>query len=80
MPMVKSKGCFKVMLGLKKLVVPVRGDGKGDNVLRHAAMLAHRFDAHVDVTHVRARAEDMIPYGVALSPAMKQQILELEAE
>jgi nucleotide-binding universal stress UspA family protein len=61
---------------LKKLVVPVRGDGKGDNVLRHAAVLAHRFKAHVDVTHVRALAEDMIPFGVAVSEVLKQQILE----
>jgi len=63
-------------VGIKKLVVPVRGDGKGDNVLRHAAVLAHRFDAHVDVIHVRAAAEDMIPFGVAVTDVLKRQILE----
>ncbi|MEP2029243.1 universal stress protein [Roseibium sp.] len=62
--------------GLKKIVVPVRGDGKGDNVLRHAAVLAHRFNAHIDVTHVRAEAEDMIPFGVAVPEILKRQILE----
>ncbi len=62
--------------GIKKIVVPVRGDGKGDNVLRHAAVLAHRFNAHVDVTHVRASAEDMIPFGVAVPDVLKRQILE----
>jgi len=65
-----------MLAGIKKLVVPVRGDGKGDNVLRHAAVLAHRFSAHVDVTHVRAAPEDMIPFGVAVPDALKRQILE----
>ncbi len=65
-----------MMTGIKKIVVPVRGDGKGDNVLRHAAVLAHRFDAHIDVTHVRAGAEDMIPFGVAVPEILKRQILE----
>lgn len=63
-------------VGIKKIVVPVRGDGKGDNVLRHAAVVAHRFNAHIDVTHVRAGAEDMIPYGVAVPEILKQQILD----
>lgn len=61
--------------GIKKIVVPVRGDGKGDNVLRHAAVLAHRFDAHIDVSHVRAGAEDMIPFGVAVPEILKRQII-----
>lgn len=65
-----------MMAGIKKIVVPVRGDGKGDNVLRHAAVLAHRFNAHVDVTHVRAAAEDMVPFGVAVPDVLKRQILE----
>lgn len=62
--------------GIKKIVVPVRGDGKGDNVLRHAAVLSHRFKAHIDVTHVRAGPEDMIPFGVAVPEILKRQILE----
>lgn len=65
-----------MMMGIKKIVVPVRGDGKGDNVLRHAAVLAHRFNAHVDVTHVRSAAKDMIPFGVAVPEVLKRQILE----
>ena len=63
-------------IGIKKIVVPVRGDGKGDNVLRHAAVLAHRFSAHIDVTHVRAMPQDMIPFGVAVPEALKRQILQ----
>lgn len=62
--------------GLRKIVLPVRGDGKGDNVLRHAAVLAHRFGAHIEVTHVRAQAEDLIPFGVAVPDFLKQQIVE----
>lgn len=65
-----------MLAGLKKIVVPVRGDGKGDNILRHAAVLAHRFSAHLDVTHVRPAAEDMIPFGVAVPDLLKRQILE----
>ncbi|MEM9433766.1 MAG: universal stress protein [Pseudomonadota bacterium] len=65
-----------MMAGIKKIVVPVRGDGKGDNVVRHAAVLTHRFNAHLDVTHVRPTAEDMIPFGVAVPGVLKQQILE----
>ena len=64
------------MMGIKKIVVPFRGDGKGANLLRHAAVLAHRFNAHIDVTHVRAEAQDMIPFGVAVPEILKRQILE----
>ena len=65
-----------MMMGIKTIVVPVRGDGKGDNVLRHAAVLAHRFNAHIDVTHVRPNPEDMIPFGVAVPDYLKRQILD----
>ena len=65
-----------MLAGIKKIVVPVRGDGKGDNVLRHAAVLAHRFNAHIDVTHVRAAPSDMIPFGVAVPDYLKRQILD----
>ena len=36
---------------LSKILVPVRGDGKGDNVLAHAAALAHRYKSHIEVAH-----------------------------
>ncbi len=61
---------------IRKLLVPVRGDGKGDNVLAHAAGLAARFKAHVTITHCRARPEDMIPYGVPIPAFLKTQIQE----
>jgi len=61
---------------IRKILVPVRGDGKGDNVLAHAAALARRFKAHVTITHCRARAEDMMPYGVPIPAFLKQQIID----
>jgi hypothetical protein len=61
---------------LYKILVPVRGDGKGDNVLAHAAALAHRFNSHIVVAHCRARAEDMMPYGVPLPAFARDTFLK----
>jgi len=57
-------------------VIPVRGDGKGDNVFAHAASLAKRYQAHLLVTHCRPRAEDLMPYGVPIPSALKKMVLE----
>ena len=64
---------------IRRIVMPVRGDGKGDNVFAHAAALARRYAAHVVVTHCRARAEDMMPYGVPIPAAMKKLLLSQSA-
>lgn len=61
---------------IRKIVIPVRGDGKGDNVFAHAACLAKRYKAHVLVTHCRPRAEDLMPYGVVIPSALKNLVLE----
>lgn len=60
---------------IRKIVIPVRGDNKSENVFAHASTLARRYQAHVVVTHCRARAEDMMPYGIAIPKAMRQLIL-----
>jgi len=60
---------------IRRIVIPVRGDGKGDNVFAHAAAVARRHHAHVVVTHCRARAEDMMPYGVPIPAAMKRLLI-----
>ena len=60
---------------IRKIVIPVRGDGKGDNVFAHACAVAKRYGSHVVVTHCRARAEDMMPYGVPIPESMKRLIL-----
>lgn len=61
---------------IKKIVIPVRGDDKGDNVLAHAVSLAKRYKANVVVTHCRPRAEDLMPYGVPIPSALKKLVLE----
>lgn len=35
---------------IRKVLVPVRGDGKGGNVLAHAAALARGFNGHIEIT------------------------------
>lgn len=60
--------------GLHTIMLPVRGDGKGDNVLAHAAILAKRFGARVRVIHCHPSAKDMMPFGVALPRVVREQI------
>jgi len=61
---------------IRKIVIPVRGDGKGDNVLAHAVSLAKRYKAQVVVTHCRPRAEDLMPYGVPIPAALKDLVVQ----
>ena len=56
------------------ITLPVRGDGKGDNVFAHAAHIAHRFGAHVKVLHCHPAPKDFMPYGVAVPGVVKDQI------
>jgi nucleotide-binding universal stress UspA family protein len=65
---------------IRKILVPVRGDGKGDNVLAHAAALAHRHSAHIEVVHCRPRPEDLMPYGIAIPEFLKGQLLKQSYE
>jgi nucleotide-binding universal stress UspA family protein len=61
---------------IRKILVPVRGDGKGDNVFAHAAVLAKRFDAHIQVVHSHPKLEDLMPLGVVVPKFMRRQIEE----
>ncbi|MGH1484145.1 MAG: universal stress protein [Geminicoccales bacterium] len=65
---------------IRKILVPVRGDDKGDNVLAHAAALARRFSAHIEVTHCRPRPQDMLPYGVPVPGFLKDQLHQQAAD
>jgi nucleotide-binding universal stress UspA family protein len=65
---------------LAKILVPVRGDGMGQTVTRHAAALAHRHKAHVVVAHCRARPDDMVPYSTLLPAFARDTILSQAAE
>jgi nucleotide-binding universal stress UspA family protein len=60
---------------IRRILVPIRGDGKGEGVLDHAISLARRFKAHVDVLHCRPRPEDMLPYGVSVPAMLRKTIL-----
>lgn len=61
---------------IKCIVAPVRGDGKGEWVLGLALAIGGKFNAHIDVLHVHAKAQDMIPHGVPLTTAFKSTIIE----
>lgn len=61
---------------IRKILVPVRGDGKGDNVLAHAAAIAHRHVSHVVVVHCRPRPEDLMPFGIYIPDFLRKQLVE----
>jgi len=65
---------------IRKILVPVRGDGKGDNVIAHAAALAHRNKSHLEITHCRARPEDMLPFGVPIPAVFRKQMIQQAKE
>ncbi|HUH04261.1 MAG TPA: universal stress protein [Kofleriaceae bacterium] len=59
---------------LRTILMPVRGDGKGEGVLDHALAVARRFNAHISVVHCRPRPEDMLPGGVFVPSSVRRQI------
>ncbi len=61
---------------IKSIIAPVRGDGKGESVLGLALAIGRKFDSHIDVLHVHARPEDMIPFGVPISRALQKTITD----
>lgn len=65
---------------IRKIVVPVRGDGKGDNVLAHAAAFAKRHTAHIVVVHCRPRPEDLLPYGIPMPQFARDRLLKQSVE
>lgn len=64
---------------LRSILVPVRGDGKGEGVLDHALSLAKRHGAHLEVLHCRPKPEDMIPYGVPIPSSLRKTIVSSAA-
>ncbi|MEM8732138.1 MAG: universal stress protein [Pseudomonadota bacterium] len=64
-------------MGLHQITLPVRGDGKGDAVFAHAAALARRFKAHVQVIHCRPSATDLMPFGVVVPHFLREQLTEV---
>lgn len=64
---------------INMILAPIRGDGKGQGILALAVAFAERFRAHVDVVHVHARPEDLLPFGVPVPGVLRQSILEAVA-
>lgn len=62
-------------MSLRSILVPVRGDGKGEGVLDHALALAKRHNAHIVVLHCRPKPDDMIPYGVPIPASLRKSIV-----
>lgn len=59
---------------ISKILVPLRGDGKGEAVLSHAIALAGAFQAHVEALFCRPQTSDMLPYGVVVPAFLRKQI------
>lgn len=58
------------------IMLPVRDDGMGANVLAHAAVVAKHFGARVRIFHCHPRPDDLMPFGVAIPKVMRAQIEE----
>jgi len=63
-------------MSIAKILVPIRGDGKGENVLAHATAIARRHNAHVEAVHCRTRPDDLIPFGVVVTKSLREQIAQ----
>jgi nucleotide-binding universal stress UspA family protein len=65
---------------LKSILVPVRGDGMVATVLAHAAELAKRHAAQVNVVHCRVQPKDLIPPGIPLNDFARKVMMEQAVE
>lgn len=61
---------------IRKVFVPIRGDGKSLAVLRHAIAVSRRFNAHIQAAHCRPRPEDLLPFGVPIPAFLHEQLKE----
>jgi nucleotide-binding universal stress UspA family protein len=59
---------------IKTILVPVRGDGKGERAIDHALAIASRFNAHVEILHSHPRPEDLIPFATLSMASMRRQL------
>ena len=57
------------------LLTPVRGDGHGASVLALGIAMGRPFGGYLDVVHVHARPEDLLPFGVPLPRGLREIIL-----
>ncbi|MEQ8666549.1 MAG: universal stress protein [Rhodospirillales bacterium] len=59
----------------RRVLVPVRGDGQGKNVLTLGGAIVRPNGGHLQVIHVHARPEDLLPFGVPVPKSIKESIL-----
>jgi nucleotide-binding universal stress UspA family protein len=59
---------------IKTILVPVRGDGKGEKVIDHALAVARRFKAHIEVLHSHPKPEDLVPFAVFPMASVRRQL------
>lgn len=67
-------------MAFKTILVPIRGDGRGESVLDHACALGRPFNAHIRAVHCRLRAKDLMPFGVSVPAFVRDQINESAGE
>ena len=60
-------------MAVRRILVPIRLDGKGENVLDHALALAAK-NSHIEVVHCRPAPKDLIPFGVSVPSILREQI------
>lgn len=65
---------------IRTIMIPVRGDGKGERVMDHALAMAKKFGAHLDVFHARPRPEDLATFGAPTRGFMKGEMLDAANE
>ncbi|MEL6646449.1 MAG: universal stress protein [Pseudomonadota bacterium] len=65
---------------LRRILVPVRGDGMGEALFEHAAKLAHLHKGHIVVAHSRAEGEKLAPYGRTMTGFARQTMLDQAKE
>lgn len=59
---------------IKTILVPVRGDGKGERALDHALAVARRFDAHVEVLLSHPKPEELVPFATLSMASIRRQL------
>jgi nucleotide-binding universal stress UspA family protein len=64
-------------VSIRKILAPIRGDGKGRFVLDHALAIADKLNAHVDVVYINSATDRMVPYGVPIGGKMQKTIQEI---
>ncbi len=65
---------------MKRILVPVRGDGMGEVLLRFASRLAHRHKAQIVVAHCRVQPEDLLPYAGMMPSFARKTMVEQATE